>query len=285
MPDIIPKIIHQTYATPELHPALRANVERLKGDNPDWEYRFYDDAAIVKFIDREYGADVLSLWQSISPRYGAARADFFRYLLMYRVGGVYLDIKSKVEGSLSRFIRDDDQYVIGQWRNGANESHAGWALWPKLAHVPGGEFQQWYMMSVPAHPFLKAVIDAVSAKISNYDARRDGVGQIGVVNTTGPIIYTKAIWPMLGEHSHRIARNTDVGPQYNVFPGRLHTVVLKSHYEKNVSPIVRRGGWAGVSNRAYASYRLVKRVSRHLRDFLRDSTLRRVTRQSEDARN
>ncbi|MCA3362157.1 MAG: hypothetical protein INF74_09420, partial [Roseomonas sp.] len=61
--------------------------------NPDWEYRLYEDADCERFIRENYDAETFKLFRSIHPDYGAARADFFRYLLLYRLGGVYLDIK------------------------------------------------------------------------------------------------------------------------------------------------------------------------------------------------
>ena len=51
------------------------------------------------YIRREYGESILSCYLRIDPVYGAARADLFRYLLLYRTGGVYLDIKSAARRS------------------------------------------------------------------------------------------------------------------------------------------------------------------------------------------
>ncbi len=90
----IPKIIHQTFKTRNLPPELQENVDKLKAKNPGWEYRFYDDSDIIKFISTFYGYEILTYFERINPKYGAARADLFRYLLMYIYGGVYLDIKS-----------------------------------------------------------------------------------------------------------------------------------------------------------------------------------------------
>ena len=106
---------------------------------------------------------------------------------------IYLDIKSSFSGPISDFIREDDQFVIGQWNNGKGEPYEGWGIWPEVGHVPGGEFQQWFMIATPGHLFLRAAICAAVAKIENYDAWRDGVGYLGVMRTTGPILYTRAI--------------------------------------------------------------------------------------------
>lgn len=120
---VIPRIIHQTYPTLAMPEVLRANIDRLKALNPDWEHRFYDDAAIERFIAAEYGSAMLSLYRTINPAYGAARADLFRYLAVYRLGGVYLDIKSRFRGPIDGYIDRGDQFVVSQWSNGPGERY------------------------------------------------------------------------------------------------------------------------------------------------------------------
>ena len=117
----IPKIIHQTYASANVPAEIAANIERLQAMNPGWQYAFYDDAAIEVFIRRYYDLDMLALYQRINPVYGAARADFFRYLLVYQFGGVYLDIKSTALQPLDTLIAPQDRYVLAYWPNAQGE--------------------------------------------------------------------------------------------------------------------------------------------------------------------
>ncbi|RYF20514.1 MAG: hypothetical protein EOO77_07875 [Oxalobacteraceae bacterium] len=72
----------------------------------------FDDGEIRRFIDDEYGADILANFDCIRREYGAARADLFRYLLIYKRGGVYLDIKSGFERSLDEVLQPDDQMLL-----------------------------------------------------------------------------------------------------------------------------------------------------------------------------
>lgn len=76
--------------------------------NPGWEHRLYDDADIEAFIRESYGDEILAYYHRIDRRYGAARADLFRYLLLYRLGGVYLDIKSTTVRPLDEVLRPDE---------------------------------------------------------------------------------------------------------------------------------------------------------------------------------
>ena len=92
----IPHCIYQpTKAKDKLPPAIAENIEKLKSATPGWSYQLLDNRDIDQFILRHYGQSLLSYYNRynrIAPGYGAAKADFFRYLLIYRFGEVYLDI-------------------------------------------------------------------------------------------------------------------------------------------------------------------------------------------------
>ena len=122
----IPKIIHQTYHSLNFSPEIQESVDSLKSLNPEWEYRFYDDAAIEDFIGKNYYPEILGFYKKINPYYGAARADFFRYLLIYKVGGIYLDIKSSASLVLDEVVENKDKYVLAYWPNLPGEPFEGW---------------------------------------------------------------------------------------------------------------------------------------------------------------
>ena len=90
----IPRILHQTSSSRELPTEVAENIKNLQSTNAEWKYEFYDDQDILNFIRKNYDARIQKAYDRINPRYGAVRADFFRYLLIYRTGGIYLDIKS-----------------------------------------------------------------------------------------------------------------------------------------------------------------------------------------------
>jgi len=211
---MIPKIIHQTTADKSrIHPELMENVRRIRALNPDWEHRLYDNVDCRAFIAENCDAQTLHLYDRIDPRYGAARADFFRYLLMYRVGGVYLDIKSTVVRPLSAVLDADTRYLISRWDSGPGGRDEGAGKHRKYGVED--EFQQWFIVSEPGHPLLAEVIRCVSANIRDYNARHGGVGASGVLRTTGPIAYTLAIERLLDRHEHRVVDIHELGFRYS----------------------------------------------------------------------
>ena len=239
----IPKIIHQTFATSALPPELLENQKRLKEINPSWEYRFYEDKDIEAFISNNYSARILDYFKRINPAYGAARADFFRYLLVYKCGGVYLDIKSSTLTSLDQVLMDDDAFVLSHWQNKKGEEFEDWGLHSEIG-TAHGEFQQWHVIATAGHPFLKAVIENIMRNIDIYLPSLHGVGQHGVIRLTGPIAYTEAILPLLKLHRHRIVDSkADLRLQYSIYDKFSHMKIYKKkHYTVLTEPLVNLGG-------------------------------------------
>ena len=236
----IPKIIHQTYYDKaSLSLELNNNIKHLKKINKDWEYRFYDNKDIINFISLNYEIEVLNKVNLINPKYGVVLADLFRYLLLYKVGGVYLDIKSSVQKPLDEIIKDDDVYLISQWKNKIGEKFEGYGILPLLKKIPGGEFQQWFIVSEPNHPFLLSVIKNVLFNIENYSIQTFGVGHFGVMLTSGPVIYTLAIAPLLKKNNYRIIDSEDSGLVYSIYGnGNGHLKLFKQNYRESQEPII-----------------------------------------------
>ena len=123
----IPRILHQTNAQAALPPELAQHVQKLQVQNLGWRYEFYDDNACVDFIRKNYDMRIQKAYGRINPRYGAARADFFRYLLIYRVGGVYLDLKSGLSKRLDDIV-SNHEYLLSHWDNLQTEGQAALQL-------------------------------------------------------------------------------------------------------------------------------------------------------------
>ncbi|SLN11960.1 Glycosyltransferase sugar-binding region containing DXD motif protein [Roseovarius albus] len=245
MGEQIPKIIHQTYfqspSDPDFPAELKANIGALKCLNPSWDYRFYTDDDIERYIAIHF-PELIELYHKIDPRYGAARADFFRYLVIYNEGGVYLDVKSGASKPLDELLQDSDKIVLSHWPRS----------WPKimLGQHPGisnpiGELQQWYIISVAGHPFLESVINNVCNNISHYNPVLHDYGSWGVFNLTGPIAFTEAIYPLLDHYLHRLEDDhlrvgltyCAIGPENST--GGHHLVFSRKHYSKIQAPIVK----------------------------------------------
>jgi len=241
----IPRLIHMTASDPNKVPdEIRANLDAIRALNPGWELRIHNDADILAFIGRAYGPAVLAIQSLIDARYGAARADCFRYLCLYAEGGVYLDLKSSTLVPLDTWLTADDRFIVSQWDNGPGAKYEDWGLQPELRHVPGGEYQQWFIASSAGNPFLKAVVETVLRNVAGYGPLPALYGRYGVVRITGPIAYTRAIQPLLERHPHRAVNVEQQGyVRYSIYDGeRGHYVAFKGHYSQLRDPIVPLAG-------------------------------------------
>lgn len=227
---LIPKIIHQTVRDKAaIHPVFSENISKIKCINPGWEHKLYDDRDIYEFISSNYDSSILDAYQSINPIYGAAKADFFRYLLIYKCGGVYLDIKSTVTKKLDLVLKEDDQFLLSHWANGPGEPYRKWGLHRALG--PRGEYQQWHIVAAPGHPFLEEVIFRVTKNISNYGFFRHGVGKPAVMKITGPLAYTLAIQAAKERGNYRVVDIRDLGFEYSIFGFTLNSLAHEKYFQ------------------------------------------------------
>lgn len=142
--------------------------------NPNYKYHFFDDDAIDKFIKEEFDTDVYNQYCKLNI--GAAKADFFRYAILLKRGGIYLDIDSRVTGSLDSWILPNDKAIISKERN-------------------IGYYVQWAMVFEKDHPFLQKVIDIATDNIRNNRYPND------VLEMTGPNMYSKALEEVFKEYN------------------------------------------------------------------------------------
>src|SRR5579871_280702 len=87
----IPRIIHQTWKTHNIPAKWNETVESVRQLNANhFEYRFWTDNDIHEFVRREEPY----LYQHTFLKYpfDIQRVDAFRYILLHRLGGIYLDV-------------------------------------------------------------------------------------------------------------------------------------------------------------------------------------------------
>jgi mannosyltransferase OCH1-like enzyme len=102
----IPQIIVQTHKKynfnkKEYYDASRSWI--LK--NPGYTYIFYDDIDCVHFIKNFYPHFFLNAWNSLIP--GAFKSDIFRYCVLYKLGGFYVDFDTICVVNLDKLYNKD----------------------------------------------------------------------------------------------------------------------------------------------------------------------------------
>jgi mannosyltransferase OCH1-like enzyme len=99
----IPRIIHQTWFE-EVSVDRYPQLSRLQNSwkKSGWEYRFYDDATAKQYVTENFPHGFVEAFDSVIP--GAYKADFFRYLVLLKTGGVYADIDVMLDTNLDSFV-------------------------------------------------------------------------------------------------------------------------------------------------------------------------------------
>lgn len=86
---MIPKIIHQTAKTAQLAPQWAELQAKVRALHPDCEYRLWTDADNRAFVRSEMPWLLKTFDDMPRP---IMRADLIRYVIMFSIGGLYLDI-------------------------------------------------------------------------------------------------------------------------------------------------------------------------------------------------
>lgn len=191
----IPKIVHQTYSSYEDIPeCVKTIMKKNEKRNPNYEFRFYDDEKIDRYVKENVDDRAYSAFKKLSPTCGACRADFFRYVVVYQEGGIYADIKTLFEKPLDEWINDNAKIKLTMWP---------WMKWKKLKkfyhtdHIPNSEnyeINQAVILYPPKHDILKEVIVNMVDKIHKKNKnKKKKSNPMDVLETTGPHLYTNVI--------------------------------------------------------------------------------------------
>ena len=246
----VPKKLYRTWCTsdPEgICGGRKADIDALNSTQkaiPDWEQIIYGDKEIDNFLEKEFGKDhkVTKAYNLINPKYGAARADLFRYLIIYKYGGFYLDMKSCVSGPIPEMPKDKDMW-ISEW-GGDIQTH----LFPET-----GEYQNWYIYARKGAPVMKKIIERVvyniytlhenpHININISDSSFKNLGGVetkskgNVLCTTGPIAMTIAI--LNSNQLNTVQVDTSINNVLDYYCIKDNYIGTKDHYSQQTEPLI-----------------------------------------------
>jgi mannosyltransferase OCH1-like enzyme len=236
---MIPSIIYQTYRSVNPPDEFKVSRDMLTQLNPTHNYVYLNDDDATQFIHDYYGTDMVCNYLKINPKYGPARADLLRYLLIYETGGAYFDIKSAVNCPLDTIINSTDRYLLSKWSPPLEIKYNEL----RNVHNPMGyEYQNWHIIGEPKHPILEQTIKDVIENI-NHPYATTQFGKSGVLQMTGPIAYTKAIYKITDITSYRVLTNElQSGLLYNTIGNhpycQAHVNMFTNHYSTSKEPII-----------------------------------------------
>lgn len=168
----IPKVIHQIWSETymPLPEHFRMLSETWKEQYPDWQYIHWDNKKINEFVQKHYP----QYWTIFNKfPYDAQRWDAIRYLILDKIGGMYVDFDYESLEPIDKLIEDKTCCFAME-----PETHRK-VFKREVEQV----FNNALMMSTPGHPFMKKIINNIySSKMLNFE----GPKSLCVLNTTGP---------------------------------------------------------------------------------------------------
>ena len=201
---MIEKNIFQSWYTKDIHPLLQNKIDIFKNLNPAYSYYLYNDNDMDNFVNENFNGEIAECYNKLNII--VAKVDFWRYLVLYKYGGIYLDMDSNIEKPLNELIRSTDEAIITAEGN------------PYF-------YVQWALIFSKGHPILKKTIDLIISNIKNNSYPND------IHKMTGPSVYTKAINAIHMElfnneiiNRNQINKSTDIEYKSNNISYRLFSI-------------------------------------------------------------
>ena len=90
-PRAIPLLFFQTWHSTQTPPLMTAALSSVRARHPRFAFFLFDTAQCRAFIQTHFGAEVTRAFDALKP--AAYKADLWRYCVLHRLGGVYVDVK------------------------------------------------------------------------------------------------------------------------------------------------------------------------------------------------
>lgn len=112
----IPRRILQYWDSETVPRELLPVMATWREQNLGWGYALYSDKAALEFIAKHYSDRELMAYRSCAIP--AMKADFFRYLYIYKIGGYYADADAVCNIPLEKLESPGVELLVGKVRNG-----------------------------------------------------------------------------------------------------------------------------------------------------------------------
>lgn len=150
----IPRRIWQTFKSRRMPRSLAMNCMKWIEMNPDFDYELMDDDDVAAYVKEHYGPREIQALAAAPS--GAHRADLFRYLVVLREGGVYVDVDAECKQPLSSWLYFDDDTLVAS-----------------LNGPPRFDMTQWAFAAPSNHPVLGEAAALAVDNLLRFEQRAD----------------------------------------------------------------------------------------------------------------
>jgi mannosyltransferase OCH1-like enzyme len=222
----VPLAIYQSWTTNAVPAKMKECMKHLMKMNPEFDHYLYSHASCLKFIRENYPAEVAAAYISLKP--GAYKSDLWRYCILYKLGGVYLDAKFYMTIPLTSLIKDVPEVFV---KDVVAENVNNAVI--KCKTGPG--IYNGLLISPPNNPIFK---DAIEEIVKNCEGKYYKQGSLDI---TGPCMLGKIVRKHKGDKYiksnafHFIGVNENGVHMGNITHGEKTIVKQYPEYRKNQS--------------------------------------------------
>ena len=160
----IPKIIHLCSQTKNIPDIYKSYLFRMISLHPKWDFYLHDDEQMYQIMESEF-PEFLTIYQSYSNN--IQRVDFFRVLIVYLLGGFYMDMDmfcyKKLDDLCNKTI------VLREERICTNQEIS------ELELLHPMQIANYMFGSIPKHPFWENVIAEMVSSIKTENDRTSSI--------------------------------------------------------------------------------------------------------------
>lgn len=188
---MISKHIYQVWHDKNnLPPFYKKYNEQIKILLPNYSYTLFDLNEINEFVNTYYMGEISECYNRLNTI--TSKVDFWRYLYLYKYGGIYLDIDSMITKNIDTLIDNYDCVITRE---------------PNHPYT----YVQWALFSCKEHPILLKTITLITQNIKSNTINN-------ILELTGPVVYTKAVdsYITINRSDHALWSNNTPDIEYNV---------------------------------------------------------------------
>ncbi len=171
----------------DLHEDFVKNIDKLREESVGCELKIIDNNDFEQYLDTIDNPKIKKAYYKLNKGAGALIGDFVRYVMMYYEGGAYIDMKSGFRKPLNEIINTDEDLVLYYWHTYS-------------------ELVQFFLASVPKHPFYKALLDELCEDIDNYKPTFNS-NKANVLKLSGPRLISRVFNKFFTEENKPTVRD------------------------------------------------------------------------------
>jgi len=147
----VPLTVYRSWHSQQIPVRMMATVKKTMAMTPEFDNYFFTDQDCIDFIESNYEPNVGRAFRSLKP--GAYKSDLWRYCILYKRGGIYIDIKLELHLPLKEILEKYPKLFVIDMAKCDDTI----PLWNGI------------MSSPPGNPMFKACIDEIVENCRNRD--------------------------------------------------------------------------------------------------------------------